>query len=53
MLAGLTGSEGAVTHAEELLATASASRGASASLTARRPSDLGCATTAAVGYPHP
>jgi DNA repair protein RecN (Recombination protein N) len=28
MLAGLTGSEGAVTHAEELLATASASRGA-------------------------
>ena len=27
MLAGLTGSEGAVTHAEELLATASASRG--------------------------
>ena len=30
MLAGLTGSEGAVTHAEELLATASASRGASA-----------------------
>ncbi|MGZ5295993.1 MAG: DNA repair protein RecN [Actinomycetota bacterium] len=30
MLAGLTGSEGAVTHAEELLATASASRGAAA-----------------------
>ncbi len=30
MLAGLTGSEGAVTHAEELLATASASRGATA-----------------------
>ncbi len=30
MLAGLTGSDGAVTHAEELLATASASRGASA-----------------------
>ncbi len=30
MLAGLTGSEGAVTHAEELLATASASRGAQA-----------------------
>jgi DNA repair protein RecN (Recombination protein N) len=28
MLAGLTGSDGAVTHAEELLATASASRGA-------------------------
>ncbi|MEP6973599.1 MAG: DNA repair protein RecN [Actinomycetota bacterium] len=30
MLAGLTGSEGAVTHAEELLAAASASRAASA-----------------------
>jgi DNA repair protein RecN (Recombination protein N) len=30
MLAGLTGSDGAVTHAEELLATASASRGAAA-----------------------
>jgi DNA repair protein RecN (Recombination protein N) len=28
MLAGLAGSDGAVTHAEELLATASASRGA-------------------------
>ena len=27
MLAGLTGSDGAITHAEELLATASASRG--------------------------
>lgn len=30
MLAGLTGSDGALTHAEELLATASASRGAAA-----------------------
>ena len=43
MLAGLTGSEGAVTHAEELLATASASRGASRPLSpgraARAPHD--------------